>query len=71
MKKSFYEYESKVQSFHHNNEPEIIHVIKMGSTNVPNKYIVVYDDTYQITTSNTEILTKEQIERKFNIRLTI
>ena len=71
MNDHWYEYKSKVQSFHYNNEPEIIHVIKMGSTDVPNKYIVVYDDAYQNTTSDTEILTKEQIERKFNIRLTI
>lgn len=69
--KNWYEFKSSFQSFQFDNEPEIIHVIKMGSTNIPNKYIVVYDDVYQITTSDNEILTKEQIEHKFNIQLTI
>lgn len=69
--KNWYEFKSSFQSFQFDMEPELNHVIKMGSTNIPNKYIVVYDDVYQITTSDNEILTKEQIEHKFNIQLTI
>lgn len=65
---SWYEYNSKVQSFHYNNEPELIHIIKSGS---PNTYILVYDDAYQLNTGTTEILSKEMIEERFNITLTI
>ena len=68
MSKNWYEYKSKVQSFHYDNEPELIHVIKTGS---PNTYILVYEDGYQLDTGKTEILTKENIESRFNITLTI
>lgn len=67
-KRNWYEYESKVQSFHFDNEPELIHIIKSGT---PNSYILVYEDGYQLQTGNTEILTKEMIEERFNILLTI
>lgn len=43
MNKNWYEYKSKVQSFQFENEPELIHIIKMGSTDIPNTYILVYD----------------------------
>jgi len=66
--RNWYEYDSKVQSFHWNNEPELIHIIKSGS---PNTYILVYEDAYQINTGKSEILSKEQIKERFNITLTI
>ena len=66
--RNWYEYDSKVQSFHYDNEPELIHVIKSGT---PNTYILVYEDGYQLETGKTQILTKEQIEERFNILLTI
>lgn len=68
---NWYQFNSKVQSFQYEDEPEVIHIIKMGSTELPNKYIVVYDDPYQIATADSEILTKDEIESKFNIVLTI
>lgn len=68
MNKNWHEYQSKVQSFHYYNEPELIHIIKTGP---PNSYILVYEDAYQLDTGKTEILTKEQIVKRFNITLTI
>ncbi len=68
MNKNWYEIQSKVQSFHYKDDPELIHIIKTGS---PNSYILVYEDGYQLDTGKTEILTKETIEKRFNITLTI
>lgn len=66
--KNWYKIKSKVQSFQYKDDPELIHIIKTGS---PNTYILVYEDGYQLDTGKTEILTKEKIERRFNITLAI
>lgn len=59
-KQNWHEYQSKVQSFHYDNEPELIHIIKTGS---PNTYILVYEDGYQLDTGKTEILTKNRLKK--------
>lgn len=54
--------------FDDNEEPELIHIIKTG---FKNRYIVVFEDAYEIMLGYTVILEKEQIEKDFGIKLTI
>lgn len=56
---------SESQSFCLDGEPIAIHVIKNGH----GKYMVVYDDAYELETGRVEIGTKEFIEEKFCIKL--
>jgi hypothetical protein len=48
------------------NEPELIHVIKTG---FKDKYMVVYEDAYELDLGEVEFGTKKEIESKFNIIL--
>jgi len=52
------------RTFQLGNDPEIIHIIKTG---FENKYIVVYEDAFEVSLGKTEILTKEELERKYDI----
>lgn len=47
-------------------EPEIIHIIQTG---FKGKYLIVFEDAYELTLGKTEFLTKEEIETKFKIKL--
>jgi hypothetical protein len=57
-----------VGTYQLSDEPELIHIIKTGEV-FANKYLVVYDDAWEINTGKTEILTKSQIFNKFKIKL--
>jgi hypothetical protein len=54
------------RTFQWGTDPELIHIIKTG---FKNRYIVVYEDAYELVLGKTEIYTKEEIESKFKIQL--
>lgn len=56
----------KVMTFVNDDKDQWIHIIKMK---LPNSFIVVHEDSYSIRTGHSEILTKEEVETKFNIKL--
>lgn len=58
-----------IKSFY--NDEYIIHVIPTSNPhgNEEEYFIVVYDDAYFYETGKTNILTKDKIENKFNIKL--
>jgi len=47
-------------------DPELIHIIQTG---FKDKYIVVYEDAYELTLGETKIRTKAEIEKEFKITL--
>ena len=57
---------AKTRTFQLGDEPELIHIIKTGFYN---RYIVAYEDAYELVLGKTEIYTKEEIESKFKIQL--
>lgn len=57
---------NNVQTFQFMNEPELIHIIKTGYTNL---YIVVHEDGYNIQNCENEYWTKEKIEESYGILL--
>jgi len=61
---------SKFWAFHLDPEPEVLYVIE-GCSSLPNGklFIVVHEDAYGLSTGKTEILTKEEVEKKFKIKL--
>ena len=48
--------------------PELIYIIKTG---FKNKYIVVNEDAYEYNVGNSKLMTKQKIERIYNIELDI
>lgn len=60
------EINNDVKSFRLGDEPELIHVIKTG---FKDKYIVAFEDAYEISIGDTFIGSKKVIEEKFNIKL--
>ena len=64
---SWNQYQSTVKSFHYEDEPEIIHIVKTGFKDL---YIVVYEDAFeQFIFGKNDYLTKQQVEEKFKISL--
>lgn len=62
--------EKKMWSFMLDDQPETIYVIEGCGTSPRGKiYIVVHEDAYEMTTGETEVSTKEEIENKYNIKL--
>jgi hypothetical protein len=64
--RELYEISSKCQSFHVKDEPEIIHIIKTGFVN---RYMIVFEDAYELILGKIEFGNKQEIENRFNIKL--
>lgn len=47
-------------------EPEIIHVVETG---FKGKYLVIYEDAYELSLGKTQFLSKDEIENTFKIKL--
>ena len=45
-------------------EPEMIHIIRTG---FHDRYLIVWEDVYELMLGKTEVLTKKEIKDKFNI----
>jgi hypothetical protein len=61
---------NKMWAFIFDDEPESIYVIEGCSSSSKGKnYIVVHEDAYQLNTGETEIMTKEEVEAKYKIKL--
>ena len=58
--------ERDIKSFQLQGEPELIHVIKTGFVD---RYMVVYEDAYEINLGEVIFGTKNEIEKLFNIVL--
>jgi hypothetical protein len=56
---------SKVKTFQLEDEPELLHIIKIRD----NEYMVVYEDAYDLDTGTLVFYNKETIKNKFNINL--
>jgi hypothetical protein len=54
------------RTFQLGTEPEVIHIIKTG---FEDKYIVTWEDAYELMIGNTQILTKGEIKHKYDIEL--
>jgi len=54
------------RSFKYEGEPELIHIIETG---FKNRYMVVFEDAYELVLGNVEFHTKEEIEQLFKIKL--
>lgn len=57
---------NNVKAFQYGDYPELIYIIKTG---FENKYMVLYEDAYQLNIGHTKILTKEKIKEQYNIEL--
>jgi len=53
-------------AFQWGEEPEMIHIIQTGFRD---RYLVVWEDAYEMVLGKTDVLTKEEIKNKFNIDL--
>jgi len=53
-------------TFQWGEEPEVIHIIQTGFRD---RYLVVWEDAYEMVLGKTDVLTKEEIKNKFNIEL--
>ena len=62
----YVEIKSQCRTFHLQDEPELIHVIKTG---FKDKYMVVYEDAFEVELGKVIFGTKVEIESKFNISL--
>jgi len=61
---------NKMWAFQLGDEPESLYVIEgCGTSSNGRLYIVVHEDAFGLTTGETEILTKEKIEQKYNLKL--
>ena len=60
------EINSEVKTFMFGDEPELIHVIKTG---FEDKYMVVWEDAYELNIGKTTFGTKAEIQEKYNIIL--
>ena len=59
---------NNVMKFQFGSFPEIIYVIKTG---FKNKYIVVNEDAYELHLGETKLMTKDKVEKTYNIKLSI
>lgn len=57
---------SVIKTFRLQDEPELIHIIKTG---FKDKYMVVYEDAYELNLGKVSFGTKTEIENKFNVIL--
>jgi len=56
----------QVRTFQWGDEPEVIHIIKTG---FKDRYLVVWEDAYEMMLGSTSVLTKKEIKNKFDIEL--
>lgn len=56
---------SKIQSFRLEDEPEVIHVLKIRN----DEYIVLYEDGYDLKTGKTEFYNLKDLKSKFKINI--
>lgn len=68
FKKEWTQQESsrQVKEFIHEDQQEVIHVIKTG---FEDKYIVVHEDCHEMVIGNTYVGSKEEVENKYKIEL--
>lgn len=52
--------------FQWGDEPELIHIIQTG---FEDRYMVVWEDAYELHLGNVDLLSKKEIEEKFKIKL--
>ena len=50
--------------FQWGNDPELIHIIKTGFAD---RYMIVWEDAYELSLGNVEFLSKNEIEQRFKI----
>ena len=55
---------SKSLSFQLSEEPELIHVIKTG---FEDRFMVIWEDSYELMLGKVDILSQKQIEERFEI----
>jgi hypothetical protein len=61
---------NRMWTFQLGEEPEVMHVIEGCGTSPRGKiYIVLFEDAYELSTGETEISTKEEIEKKYKVKL--
>lgn len=56
----------EMKTYQWGDEPEVIHVIKTG---FQDRYLVVWEDAFEVVLGKTEVLTSKEIRDKFNIEL--
>jgi len=57
---------TNIKKFQFGEFPEIIYVIKTG---FKNRYIVVQEDAYELHLGKSKLMTKEKVEKVYNIKL--
>jgi hypothetical protein len=57
---------AEYRRFQWGNEPELIHIIKTG---FEDRYMVIWEDAYELHLGNVDHLSKQEIEEKFKIKL--
>lgn len=57
---------NNVKCFQYGDDPELIYIVKTG---FKNKYMVLYEDAYQLNIGHTKILSREDIKEQYNIEL--
>jgi len=56
----------QIRTFQLGDEPELIHIIKTG---FEDKYIVSWEDAYELMLGSTDVMTKEEIKHRYDIEL--
>ena len=59
-------YCTNVQMFQYGDYPEIIYVIKTG---FKNEYLVVCEDAYHLHLGKTSLMTKQKVEKTYNVKV--
>lgn len=57
---------AEYRRFQWGTEPELIHIIKTG---FEDRYMVIWEDAYELHLGNVDFLSKKQLEEKFKITL--
>jgi len=57
---------TNVQRFQYGDFPELIYVIKTG---FKDEYLVVMEDAYHLHLGKTSLMTKQKVEKKYNIKI--
>jgi hypothetical protein len=57
---------AEYRRFQWGTEPELIHIIKTG---FEDRYMVIWEDAYELHLGNVDFLSKQEIEEKFKIKL--
>lgn len=55
-----------IRTFQLGDEPEVIHIIKTG---FEDKYIVSWEDAYEVMLGSTDVMTREEIKHRYDIEL--